>query len=194
VSSSGSRGEGGGCTDRPNGVGSETARSGHDLGARSAARALERGRPVTHFEPIGSDTFSDSVEALAREGVLVAPGAVGNPTVSLNLWALMGKRGPIQGSGTAQASRETMERLISVAGEGKLEPVIDRELPLEQASDAHRAIGSARDLRESHLATLGPVTVRVSRNALAPIAREREESIRLAIRGAAGENHRVETN
>jgi NADPH:quinone reductase-like Zn-dependent oxidoreductase len=33
-----------------------------------------------------------------------------------------------------------MERLIALAGEGKLKPVIDRELPLEQAADAHRAI------------------------------------------------------
>jgi NADPH2:quinone reductase len=33
-----------------------------------------------------------------------------------------------------------MERLIALAGEGKLEPVIDRELPLERAADAHRAI------------------------------------------------------
>jgi NADPH:quinone reductase-like Zn-dependent oxidoreductase len=52
----------------------------------------------------------------------------------------MGKRARIQGLGSAKASRETMERLIALAGEGKLEPVIDRELPLERASDAHRAI------------------------------------------------------
>jgi NADPH:quinone reductase-like Zn-dependent oxidoreductase len=92
------------------------------------------------FEPIGADTFSDSVEALAPEGTLVTPGAVGNPMVSFNLWTLMGKRARIQGIGSAQASRGTMERLISLAGEGKLKPVIDRELPLEQAAEAHRAI------------------------------------------------------
>jgi NADPH:quinone reductase-like Zn-dependent oxidoreductase len=92
------------------------------------------------FDPIGADTFADSVEALAREGALVTPGAVGNPTVSFNLWTLEEKRARIQGTGNSQASRETMERLISLAGEGKLKPVIDRELPLEQAADAHRAI------------------------------------------------------
>jgi NADPH2:quinone reductase len=70
----------------------------------------------------------------------VTPGAVGNPIVSFNLWTLLGKRARIQGIGTAQASRGTMERLISLAGEGKLKPVIDRELPLEQAADAHLAI------------------------------------------------------
>jgi NADPH:quinone reductase len=92
------------------------------------------------FDPIGADTFADSVEALAREGTLVTPGAVGNPIVSFNLWTLEGKRARIQGVGSAPASREMMERLISLAAEGKLKPVIDRELPFEQAADAHRAI------------------------------------------------------
>jgi NADPH2:quinone reductase len=111
------------------------------------AEALEYGDPKVReleanvvFDPIGADTFADSVEALAREGVVVTPGAVGNPIVSFNLWTLMGKRARIQGIGSAKASRETMERLIVLAREGKLEPVIDRELPLERASDAHRAI------------------------------------------------------
>lgn len=40
-----------------------------------------------------------------------------------------------------------MERLISLAGEGKLKPVIDCELPLEQAADAHRATHTARSKR-----------------------------------------------
>lgn len=111
------------------------------------AEALEYGDPKVReleanvvFEPIGADTFSDSVEALAPEGALVTPGAVGNPMVSFNLWTVVGKRARIQGIGMAQASRETMERLISLAGEGTLQPVINRELPLEHASDAHRAI------------------------------------------------------
>jgi NADPH2:quinone reductase len=109
--------------------------------------ALAYGDPKIHgleanvvFDPVGADTFADSVEALAREGTLVTPGAVGNPIVSFNLWALEGKRARIQGIGSAQASRETMERVVSLAAEGTLKPVIDRESPLERAADAHRAI------------------------------------------------------
>lgn len=116
------------------------------------AAALEYGDPKVReleahvvFDPVGADTFEDSVEALAPEGTLVTPGAVGNPMVTFNLWTLMGKRARIQGIGSAKASRETMERLIALAGEGKLRPVVDRELPLEQASDAHRAI-EAREI------------------------------------------------
>ena len=34
------------------------------------------------FDPIGADTFARSVQALAQEGMLVTPGAVGNAMVS----------------------------------------------------------------------------------------------------------------
>jgi NADPH:quinone reductase-like Zn-dependent oxidoreductase len=105
------------------------------------------------FDPVGAETFADSVDALGREGVLVTPGAVGGAVVSFNLWTLLGKRGRIQGIGAAQASRQTMEVLIGMAASGKIRPVIDRELPLEQAAEAHRAI----EARE----TFGNVILRV---------------------------------
>jgi NADPH:quinone reductase-like Zn-dependent oxidoreductase len=50
------------------------------------------------FDPVGADTFADSVEALAREGTLVTLGTVGNPIVSFNLWTLIGKRAASKGS------------------------------------------------------------------------------------------------
>ena len=92
------------------------------------------------FDPVGADTFADSVEALGREGVLVTPGAVGSAVVSFNVWTLLGKRARIQGIGSAQASRQTMDVLIGMAASGKIRPVIDRVLQLEETADAHRAI------------------------------------------------------
>jgi NADPH:quinone reductase len=92
------------------------------------------------FDPIGEESFSSSVEALAREGTLVTPGAVGSPRVSFNLWTLLGRKARIQGIGAPQISRQTMDVLIGMAATGKLKPVIDRELPLARAADAHRAI------------------------------------------------------
>lgn len=92
------------------------------------------------FDPVGAETFGRSVEALAREGRLVTPGAVGDPQVSFNVWTLLGKRARIMGIGSAPAGRETLERLIEMAARGDLRPVIDRELPLADAAEAHRAI------------------------------------------------------
>src|SRR5438132_2178367 len=94
------------------------------------------------FDPVGADTFSDSVEALAQGGTVVTPGAVGNPIASFNIWTLLSKNGRIQGVGAHPPNRETIARIIELAGEGQLEPVIDRELPLDQAADAHRAIAA----------------------------------------------------
>ncbi len=113
------------------------------LGAEALAYGDPKVREVEAnvvFDPVGADTFSDSVEALAQAGTVVIPGAVGNPIVSFNIWTLLSKRGRIQGIGSRPPNRETIERLIALAGEGKLKPVVDRELPLEQAADAHRAI------------------------------------------------------
>jgi NADPH:quinone reductase len=111
------------------------------------AEALEYGDPTVQrldanvvFDPVGEETFSDSVEALAREGTLVTPGAVGGARVSFNLWTLLGRKARIQGIGAPQISRQTMDVLIGMAASGKLNPVVDRELPLEQAAEAHRAI------------------------------------------------------
>jgi NADPH:quinone reductase-like Zn-dependent oxidoreductase len=92
------------------------------------------------FDPVGADTFAASVEALGPGGRLVTPGAVGSPKVSFDVWSLVGKQGRIIGIGSAPISRQTLERLIALAGEDRLRPVIDRELPLEQAAEAHRLI------------------------------------------------------
>ena len=61
-------------------------------------------------------------------------------TVSFDVWSLVGKGARIIGTGSSPATRTTLERLIQLAGEGKLAPVVDRRLPLEEAAEAHRLI------------------------------------------------------
>lgn len=114
-----------------------------ELGAEALAyddpRLAELGADVV-FDPVGGDTFARSVGALGDGGRLVTPGAVSSPEVSFSLWGLIGKRGHVIGISAQEAPRETTERLIAMAGARELSPVIDRELPLEQAAEAHRAI------------------------------------------------------
>jgi NADPH:quinone reductase-like Zn-dependent oxidoreductase len=97
------------------------------------------------FDPVGGEGFARSVDALARGGRVVTPGAVASPTVSFDVWSLVGKGARIIGTGSSPATRTTLERLIQLAGEGKLAPVVDRRLPLEEAAEAHRLI-EAREI------------------------------------------------
>jgi NADPH:quinone reductase-like Zn-dependent oxidoreductase len=92
------------------------------------------------FDPVGAATFARSVEALGPGGHVVTPGALGDPQVSFDVWTLMEKRGQIVGTGSAPVVPETMRRLIELAAAGQIRPAIDRELPLDQAAEAHRAI------------------------------------------------------
>jgi NADPH:quinone reductase-like Zn-dependent oxidoreductase len=96
------------------------------------------------FDPVGGAAFARSLAALAPGGRLVTPGAVESPIVSLNLWALIGKRARIIGTG-GSVTNDVFERLIELAASGDLTPVVDRELPLAEAAEAHRLI-EARDV------------------------------------------------
>lgn len=114
-----------------------------ELGAEPLAyddeRIAQLGAAVV-FDPVGGAVFERSLAALAPGGRLVTPGAVDNPLVSLNLWLVIGKRARIIGTGSASVTTEQLDHLIELAGAGELNPVIDRELPLAQAAEAHRLI------------------------------------------------------
>lgn len=147
----GSSATGQACVDIGRALGAEvfaTASTGkldrvRELGAEPLAyddpRLESLGADVV-FDPVGRDTFERSLAALGYEGRLVTPGAVGDPQVTFNLWTLLAKRGSVIGIGSAPVVRETFEKLIELAARGELTPAIDRELPLEQAAEAHRAI------------------------------------------------------
>ena len=101
-------------------------------------RLRELGANVV-FDPVGGTAFERSLAALASGGRLVTPGALESPIVTLDLWRLIGKRLRIVGSGPASGTTD-LDHLIELAGKGELSPVVDRELPLEQAAEAHRLI------------------------------------------------------
>jgi NADPH:quinone reductase-like Zn-dependent oxidoreductase len=92
------------------------------------------------YDPVGGSAFEHSLASLAPGGRLVTPGAVDSPTVSVNLSSVIGKGLRIIGTGAAGTSREDFAAMIELAGKGELKPVIDRELPLAEAAEGHRAI------------------------------------------------------
>lgn len=94
------------------------------------------------FDPVGRETFDRSLAALAHDGRLVTPGALGDRHATFDVWTLVRKRARLIGTGPAPLVRETMTRVIGLASHGRLTPAIDRELPLEQAAEAHRAIAA----------------------------------------------------
>jgi NADPH:quinone reductase-like Zn-dependent oxidoreductase len=93
------------------------------------------------FDPVLGEGLERSLAALAPGGRLVTCGALDTPMVSINMWTVVGKRLRIIGTGGGSVSPEELDHLIELVATGALRgPVIDRELPLEQAAEAHRLI------------------------------------------------------
>ncbi len=124
------------------------SRTKHDrlraLGAEPLAyddeKIAELGAAVV-FDPVLGDRFELSLSALAPTGRLVTCGALDSPMVSVNMWTIVGKRLRVIGSGSASVAPEQLDEIIRLVADGSLEgPVVDRELPLDQAAEAHRLI------------------------------------------------------
>jgi NADPH2:quinone reductase len=93
------------------------------------------------FDPVLGDRFELSLSALAPAGRLVTCGALDSPMVSVNMWTIVGKRLRVIGSGSAAVTPEELDQIIGLVADGSLSgPVVDRELPLDQAAEAHRLI------------------------------------------------------
>ncbi|HKH30207.1 MAG TPA: NADP-dependent oxidoreductase [Gaiellaceae bacterium] len=114
-----------------------------ELGAEPLAyddpRVPELGADVV-WEPLGALTFERSVAALGRDGRLITPGAVGDPTVSFSVWGIVGKRARIEGVAGQAAPSEAVAELVEALGRGELHLWVEREVPLEEAAEAHRLI------------------------------------------------------
>jgi NADPH:quinone reductase len=93
------------------------------------------------FDPVLGKALDQSLAALGTAGRLVTCGALDNPICSINMWTVVGKRLRIIGSGGGSVTPEQLDHLIELVATGELRgPVVDRELPLEQAAEAHRLI------------------------------------------------------
>src|SRR5437763_2962215 len=90
------------------------------------------------FEHIGGETFERSLRALAKGGRLVVCGSTSGAEVTINLRLVFFKLLSILGS-TMGSLAELHEIMKHVEG-GRLRPVVDRVLPLEEIAEGERAL------------------------------------------------------
>lgn len=90
------------------------------------------------FEHVGKATWEQSIRSAANGGRIVTCGATTGHDVSTDIRYLFSREETILGSRGWQ--RRELERLAEVVWEGKIEPAIDRVLPLEEAIDGVQAM------------------------------------------------------
>ena len=106
--------------------------------AREVARLTgKRGVDVV-VEHVGQETFEGSVRSLAKGGRLVTCGATTGPRGEIHLPRLFFKSLSILGS--TMGSLGELHRIVQLVVDGKLAPVVDRVLPLDEAREAHRIL------------------------------------------------------
>ncbi|HVS33583.1 MAG TPA: zinc-binding dehydrogenase [Thermoanaerobaculia bacterium] len=90
------------------------------------------------FEHVGADTFDRSLRALAKGGRLVTCGATTGAEVTINLRVVFFKLLSILGS--TMGSLGELHEVFRHVEDGRLRPVVDRLLPLEQVAEGHRVL------------------------------------------------------
>ena len=94
------------------------------------------------IDTVGSALFPSTLRTLAQYGRLVLLGEILGQNVSLNPAEIIFR--DIRVLGASGVSRATVEQAGLMALEGKLRPVVDLELPLEQAAAAYRLVTERR--------------------------------------------------
>lgn len=90
------------------------------------------------FEHTGEATWEKSVRSLVRGGRLVTCGATSGFNGNLDIRYLFSRQISLHGS--YMGSKFDLLEVMKLFEAGKLKAVVDRVLPLEQASEAHRAL------------------------------------------------------
>ncbi|MEO6259504.1 MAG: zinc-binding dehydrogenase [Thermoanaerobaculia bacterium] len=90
------------------------------------------------FEHVGADTFERSLRSLARGGRLVTCGATTGGDVNVNLRLVFFKLLSILGS--TMGSLGELHEIMKHVEAGRLKPIVDRVLPLEQIAEGHRIL------------------------------------------------------
>jgi NADPH:quinone reductase-like Zn-dependent oxidoreductase len=117
------------------GLGAEAAFNHRGADVPAEVRKLTGGRGAdVVVDSAGEESWQGSLRVLRRGGRLVICGATTGPMVSLDLRRLFWHQWSILGS--TLGSRREYAEIVRLAGEGKLWPVVDQVVPLDQAVGA----------------------------------------------------------
>lgn len=121
-----------------------------DFVARTRELTDGRGADVV-LDIMGASYLGKNIDAVATDGRIVVIGMQGGNQAEIDLGVMMRRR--LSLISTALRSRPAAQKAVIVAAfaadvvpllaDGRLQPVIDRVLPLEQAGEAHRVMESS---------------------------------------------------
>jgi len=117
-------------------------------GFRDKVKTLTAGRGAdVIFDPVGGDVFDESVRCIAFDGRLLVVGFTSGriPEVNVNMplikgFSVVGVRAGEYGRRFPERGRENMAEIWKWAAEGKTQPRIHAELPLDQWREAYRLL------------------------------------------------------
>lgn len=123
-----------------------------DFSRELAQRTNTRGVDLV-FDSVGEATWKQNTRSLAKLGRIVVYGATTGPHVQLDLRHVFWKQ--LEVIGTTMATPEEFREVMQLVFSGKLEPVVDVVLPLEQIREAHERIEMGKQF--------GKIIIEVSR-------------------------------
>ena len=115
--------------------------SGLDFSELVLAMTKDEGADVV-IDTVGSALFPSTLMSLAQFGRLVLLGEILGQNIDLNPAEVIFRDARILGA--SGVSRSILEQAGLMVLEGKLRPVVDLELPLEQASEAYRLVSERK--------------------------------------------------
>lgn len=110
--------------------------------AKAVKRLTDRRGVDVVFEHTGQDTWAQSVRSLAWGGRLVTCGATSGFEARFDLRMLFFKS--LSFLGSTMGSRGSLARIVEHMSTGRLRPVVDRVLPLDDVREAHRLMEERR--------------------------------------------------
>jgi NADPH:quinone reductase-like Zn-dependent oxidoreductase len=124
--------------DRARALGADEVVDYRDPQWSRQVKRLSAGGVDVVVDHVGEATFSDSLKVLVRGGRYVFCGATTGAQASVPLNLVFFKNLSVLGSTMGRLG--DLHRLLELVVAGKLEPIVDRVLPLSEVREAHRLL------------------------------------------------------